>query len=310
MSKPNYVTAADALAGYRDDLLSGRKPTLYPVGDDGPLAGIEIGPGLMTLLGGPPGHGKTALAMQWTADALRLTADLRAIVCNVEMPPAVLIERQLARLSGIPLDDIRHRRLNAAHSERLDIGLRTFESFADRLAFLQPPFNLKALAAATDQFDAGLLVIDYLQRVETGSGTATTDRRGAVGEMMSNLREIALAGYSVLAVAAVGRGRDSQGRSAYDGLGLASFRESSELEYGADDAYLLVPDPDGQGGKGGDLLLRHVKCRYGAATDIPLQFDGRHQQFTAETTERPDDGLRAKLADLWNRTATPGADDE
>jgi replicative DNA helicase len=308
MSKANYVTAADTLAGCRDDWLSGSKPTLYPVGD-GPLARVEIGPGLVTLVGGPPGHGKTALAMQWTADGLRLSPALRAIVCNVEMPPAVLVERQLARLSGIPLDDLRYRRLTADHAARLDIGLRTFESFADRLAFLQPPFTLKALAAAADQFDAGLLVLDYLQRVEPGDRVAATDRRATVDAMMTSLRLFAGAGVAVLAVAAVGRGRDNRGRSAYDGLGLASFRESSELEYGADDAYLLLADPDGDG-EPGALLLRHVKSRYGAAVDIPLRFDGRQQQFTAATTGPADDGLRAKLAELWERTASTGGDDE
>lgn len=306
MGKANYVTAADALAGCRDDWFTGRKPTLYPVGDNGPLAGVEIGPGLVTLLGGPPGLGKTALSMQWVADGLRLTPALRVIVCNVEMPPAVLIERQIARLSGIPLNDLRYRRLTEEHAARLDVGLRTLEGIADRLAFLRPPFTLKALAAAADQFDAGLLVIDYLQRVEPGDRSAATDRRGAIDAMMTSLRLFAGAGVAVLAVAAVGRGKDSKGRSAYDGLGLASFRESSELEYGADDAFLLLPDPDDRPGA---LVLRHVKSRYGAPTDIPLKFDGRQQQFTAAaTTERAGEGLQAKLADLWSRTVAAGDD--
>jgi hypothetical protein len=45
----------------------------------------------------------------------------------------------------------------------------------------------------------------------------------------------------LVAAAAIGRTKDSKGRSSYDGdgLNLASFRESSELEFGADDAFLL-----------------------------------------------------------------------
>jgi hypothetical protein len=54
----------------------------------------------VTLLGGAPGAGKTALSMQWALDALRLTPSLRCVVCNVETPPAVLLDRQLARLSA------------------------------------------------------------------------------------------------------------------------------------------------------------------------------------------------------------------
>ena len=48
---------------------------------------------LVTLLGGAPGAGKTAFAMQLVTDALRLTPALRALVCNVEMPARVLLDR-------------------------------------------------------------------------------------------------------------------------------------------------------------------------------------------------------------------------
>jgi replicative DNA helicase len=87
-----FVCAADALAGWRDDVLSGKPPTLFPVGT-GELARIEIGPGLVTLLGGAPGAGKTAFTVQAVVDALRLTPTLRAVCCNVEMVPAVLLDR-------------------------------------------------------------------------------------------------------------------------------------------------------------------------------------------------------------------------
>ncbi len=33
-----------------------------------------------------------------TVDALQLTPTLRAVVCNIELPPAVRLDRQLARL--------------------------------------------------------------------------------------------------------------------------------------------------------------------------------------------------------------------
>ena len=55
--KPNYQSAADVLDGWRDDVLSGKPPTLYPVGT-GELARLQIGPGLVVLLGGIPGPAK------------------------------------------------------------------------------------------------------------------------------------------------------------------------------------------------------------------------------------------------------------
>src|SRR5688572_15929043 len=100
--KPKYQVASDVLTGWRDDVLSGKPPTLYPAGE-GEMQRVEIGPGLVFLLGGAPSAGKSAFSMQLLIDALRMTPALKACVCNVEMPPAVLLDRQLARLSGIDL---------------------------------------------------------------------------------------------------------------------------------------------------------------------------------------------------------------
>jgi replicative DNA helicase len=119
-----FVSAADALAGWREDVLTGKPPVLYPIGT-GELARIEIGPGLVTLIGGAPGAGKTAFTMQAVIDALRLTSAVRAVVCNVEMRPAVLLDRQLARLSGIDLKTIRNRWLTGEHADRIDQAMNT-----------------------------------------------------------------------------------------------------------------------------------------------------------------------------------------
>src|SRR6516225_6185230 len=124
MSEAHYRTAADVFASWRDDVLTGTPPTLYPIGT-GELARVEIGPGLVTLLGGAPGTGKTAFTMQAVVDALRLTPTLRAVVGNVEMPPAVLLDRQLARLSGVDAKLIRYRRLDGSHADRIDQALST-----------------------------------------------------------------------------------------------------------------------------------------------------------------------------------------
>ena len=84
---------------------------------------------------------------------------------------------------------------------------------------------------------------------------------------------------AVVVVSAIGRTKDGKGRSSYagDGLNLASFRESSELEFGADDAFILAPDGD----QGDAVTLRHLKSRHGECRDIELTFHRRHQRFTS-----------------------------
>ena len=187
---------------------SGKPPVLFPVGT-GELARIEIGPGLVTLLGGAPGAGKTAFTMQAVIDALRLTPTLRAVVCNIEMGPATLLDRQLARLSGIDLTLIRYRRLGAEHADRIDQAMNTLEPLAERLAFLRPPFDLANVAATADAFEAGLLLLDYIQRIPPPGEHG--DKRGAVNATMDYLRQFADAGVAVIVVSAIGRTKETSG---------------------------------------------------------------------------------------------------
>ena len=79
---------------------------------------------------------------------------------------------------------------------------------------------------------------------------------------MSYLRQFADAGTALIVVAAVARSKDSKGRSSYsEGLNLASFRESSELEFGCDDAFIIARDK-GKGNHGSRVVLKHLKSRH------------------------------------------------
>jgi replicative DNA helicase len=203
---------------------------------------------------------------------------------------------------------IRYRQLRAEHADRIDQAMNTLEPLAERLCFVRPPFDLANVAATADAFDARLLLLDYIQRLLPPGDHP--DRRGAVNATMDYLRQFADAGTAVIVISAIGRTKDSKGRSSYsgDGLNLASFRESSELEFGADDAFILVPDSQGE-----TVTLRHLKSRHGECRDIELTFDGAHQRFTpagGDPAPRPDKGkLSAALAALWGRTA-PAADSQ
>ncbi|OWK41275.1 DnaB-like helicase C-terminal domain-containing protein [Fimbriiglobus ruber] len=293
----HFVPAADLIAEWQADVLSGKPPTLYP-GGEGDLGRIEIGPGLVTLLGGPPGVGKSAFVMQLVIDALRLTPTLRALVANVEMAPAALLDRQLARLSGVDLRTIRYRKLGAEHADRIAAGLRALVELGTRLAFARPPWTVENVARAGDASGADLIVMDYIQRF-TAPGEQS-HKKAAVDAVMEYVRGMADCGVAVLVIAAVGRQRDDKGRSGYGGLNLASFRESSELEYGADDAFLLVRDsPDDPTG----ITLKHVKSRHGESLDIPLRFTGHVQRFDP-VGDTPDDGpLAAAVRNIWGQQA-------
>ena len=297
MPDAKFISAVDVVDSWWDDWLNGTAPITYPVG----MEAVQLGPGTVTLLGGAPGAGKTALAVQWIIDALRLTPDLRAVICNVEMTPAALLERQIARLSGVDLTSIRQRKRTPEHTDRIDLARANLEEPRERLCFVRPPFDLANIAATADAFSANLILLDYVQRIAP-PGTHG-DKRGSVDAMMSFLRQFADQGLAIIAVAAVGRTKDSRGRSSYDtnGLGLASFKESGEIEYGADTAFMLSPDPKLES----NVTLRCLKNRNGEPADTPLHFDRAHQRFTLVTTNTPPPAKSmpsADLAALWDRT--------
>jgi len=282
-----FRTASELFENWKGRVLSGVRPTLYQCGPDG-LGKIEIGPGLITLIGGKPGAGKTALTNQLTFDGVRKHSDLRTLICNVEVAPETLLDRQLARLSGVDAGRVRLREFEDGDRANLTWAFEQLEQIGDRIAFVEVGFDLRSIAKAADEHKANLVVLDYVQRIQPPGDQS--DRRGSVDALMKYLREFAQGGMAVVAVSSVGRTRDAKGRSSYagDGLGLASFKESSELEFGADNAFMLVPSKfDGQ------LTLKHLKARYSEPQDIELQFDARHQQFNCQ----PQD-----LAATWERS--------
>lgn len=281
---------------WRDKVLSDDPPTLYPAAK-GELSRIEIGPNLVTLIGGAPGSGKTALVMQLTIDALRMNPNLRALVCNVEMPPPVLLDRQLARLSGVNLSKIRHRRLGDAEHDRINNGFETLGTVIDRLTVVKSPYTLENVAASADDANAGLILLDYIQRIRPPGTPANA--RTSVNATMDYIRHFADAGVAVLVVSAVGRTKDAEGRSSYSGesMSLASFRESSELEYGADDAYILHTEDDDRDSE--IMLLRHLKSRHGDQRDIRLQFTRSIQRFSDVPEETQSQTVARRLG--WQK---------
>lgn len=298
-----FVTGESLFAEWFENVHSGRGPVLYKHAFPFP----EIGPGLVTMIGGAPAAGKTTFSMQLGVEMVRFNPELRLLVCNCEMTPAALMDKTLSRLSGINADDVRHRRFGAEHADRLAAALATIEGFISRIAFMAAPFDIHNVAASADAVAADVIVIDYIQRFTIPSDDSESRHR--VNRMMDYLRRFASAGVAVVVISAVGRTRDRWGRSSYasDGLSLASFRESSELEFGADDALILAPaDPDTPD----QVRLAHLKARHGMQVTQDFVFDRYVQSFSlidpiAEThaglaiTPRRRTSLAAEIRLLW-----------
>jgi replicative DNA helicase len=300
---PRYITAGGILGRLCSSIAAGVPPRCFTA-TPGLEDVIPLRPGELSILGGAPGSGKTLLAFTLVIDALRANPGLRALIGNCEMPPERLLARQLARLSGVPLSRIENHEPGITDSPQFGAAVATLESIADRLAFLSPPFTAATLEAAGMKFEPELVLVDYVQRFTAGPETGGREN---IDGMVSFLRQLCTeAGCAVLAIAAVHRGKDSRGGSTYGGgIGLASFRGSSELEFGADSAFTL------QTNKRGKAVLACCKSRYGAMESARLVFDFPRASFAIASS-----GDEAVLDDAAERfgdeldEAEGGLDDE
>ncbi len=265
---PAFTTGADLFGSWFADVERGKPPVRFKLPE--PFAALDVRPGRLILFGGAPGGGKTAALLQAGIDLLRMNDGARLLVANVEMGPALLVERVAARLAAVPLTAIADRTLTADELGRVRAAVAALEPVAGRLAFLQPPYALEHVAAAGTAFGANVLAVDYIQRFTVGD--AAKDKREQLETAATVLRRFCDAGAAVLVASAVSRQKSNTG-STYKGLNLASFRGSSELEYGCDGAYLFTP------GDGATITLTCEKNRYGLVADIVTAFDPTTQTF-------------------------------
>jgi replicative DNA helicase len=277
-----FTPGQDAFAEWRQAVENGVTPEIIKHQFDQPL----LIPGHVCLLGGAPGAGKTAFVMQVVIEALRFNPDRRVLVANCEMSDHALLDRQLSRLSGVPAEVVRRRQFTPSQRDRVAAGVATLGSVVGRLAFLRKPYTIANVASSAAEHGADIVVIDYIQRFSSSPG-GDSDSKQKIAKVMDDLRAIAALGFVVIVLSAVGRTRDDKGRSSYasEGLNLASFRESSELEFGADDAFILAPVA---ANKPQVIVLKHLKCRHGKPTDLHLKFERDYQGFSVRQAR--DDG--------------------
>ncbi len=289
---------ADFLPGLIDDVLTGAPPPEYRF-DDRPWGTLALRPKQITGVGGAPNCGKTGLLAKMTTGALLINPSLRAMFCCVEMDEQILMERNLARLSGVFLGKILKRERDDFFVERINAIRPQLESLAGRLMFLKRPFTMQDVSAACDSFQPHIVVLDYLQRLDPG-GDQASDMKHHANKVVTQARLLADQGPAVLLAAAINRNASTRSQSranaSDEDVGdLAAFRDSSDIEYSCDDAFVLVKAPGNDVTRPGEeyrpkkLVLRHVKSRNSTTMHIPLTFDGRLQEFTLRDPDDDDD---------------------
>lgn len=278
-TKPPTVDASDILRALVADLKAGKGDQLFKLGPD--LDGIEIGRGYLTGLAAGPGVGKTALAGQVTFEVLEHNPGLRVYVANAETGFTGLLKRELTGRTNVPAKALRFADLTPGQVAEVDRAAKEIETLIGdgRLQVLPiDQCNPMGLAELQHQCKPGFLVVDYLQKFTRRD----KDPRLAVNELMAGLRIMASRGWGILCLSATSRTHGKGGsQHSGDQLTLASFKESGEIEFNLDSAYLLRDRGEVTPGVRGvrKVELDCVKNRHGEQDKRQLVFNMPRMRF-------------------------------
>jgi len=246
---------------------------------DETLNGFEAGK--LYLLAAMPGSGKTTIALQWASTIAQ--AGYPAVYVSLENDAVDLARKTACRLGNVSY--------SAALKGKLDpqvwaTAVMELETLGGRLYLSTPraamPDIASLLAEVTERAGQppALLVIDYLQAFakRAAARADAADVRERIDRLTPALRSLGEQyGCAVLAIS-------SQNRAGYLAGGMASLKESGDLEYGADVTMILAKPTDagvgavGGGGKG--ALPPLMTSALTSLTPLTLTVDKNRQGLT------------------------------
>ncbi len=275
-----FLSLSDVAEAVRSEIENGT--TAKPIFcGEGEFEKFCLLPGTITLIGASAGVGKTALVTQLVFDALLHNNDLSALIANVEVAPAMLWKRQLCRYASVDSEKVVRGQISGEMKDQLFKAEEKLKSVKVKVTFDNRPQNVDFIESYCSEFRPDIVVLDYAQRFLSGVNSGRVNETAAV---MHVAREIAKLGIAVIVVSATNRGSGDQPT-------MDCFRDSSELEFGADDAYHMMPDKRNKGG----IKLTHLKARSRAKQNIELEFYGQFQRFESPVfdDEVSDEGVAA-----------------
>jgi replicative DNA helicase len=306
-----FRSEAEAWPAYLAALEAAQDPAHDFLGLDTGFAHLNyVANGLMAglfVLGASPSTGKTTFVKQLADQVVEANPDAACLFVSLEQSREELRVKTLSRLSGVENRDILRGRLDraltgwkavkeAAQGYHGAVAGRFFILEGDKTT-TPDRIRLAALQVKRATQAARLLVVvDYLQIVPTEE--QYRDPRNRVDAVVSDLRRLARdLDAAVVAVSSVGR-------TSYASPGMAAFKESGGVEYGADLGAVMTrkaDDPKGQstfkgitGRQWKRVSLDIVKNRNGERSRIEFDFFPQVSTFVEKgKTSLPDEDPEA-----------------
>ncbi|MBE6154557.1 MAG: replicative DNA helicase [Firmicutes bacterium] len=190
--------------------------------------------GELIILAARPGMGKTAFALNIATNAA-FSTDKAVAIFNLEMSAEMLVNRMIASVGGIDSYKLNTGKLEHNDWKRYNEAMSKLGStnifIEDNASITAPEIKAKCRRLASAPHGLGLVIIDYLQLVTTGSNRIES-RQVEVSEISRSLKTMALElDVPVIALAQLSRSVDKRENKE---PALVDLRESGSLEQDAD----------------------------------------------------------------------------
>lgn len=237
-------------------------------------------PGQMVIVGARPGVGKSVVA----ADFARYTALRRKVgtaMFSLEMNHIELGQRVVAAEAGVLFKQLRDKALTDAEWDRVAKVKTTFD---ESPFWMSDDFNVSLghirarMRKLVRKHDIGLVVIDYLQLMETGG--MSESRQQEVSKMSRGLKKLAgELGVVVVVLSQLNRGPTQRADKKPQ---ISDLRESGSLEQDADVVLLLHREDthDKESQRAGEIDVDVAKNRNGpAGREVVCAFQGHFSRI-------------------------------
>lgn len=237
----------------------------------------------LIILAARPAMGKTAFVLN-IAQNVGLRAKRPVAIFSLEMPKEQLVQRMLCSEAEVDSQKLKTGNMQAKDWEKLTTAMNLF---ADAPIYIDDcagatvmDIRAKCRRLAMEEKDLGLVVIDYLQLMDGGSGGKESNRNQEISAISRGLKLLARElGVPVIALSQLSRSVEQrQDKKPM----LSDLRESGSIEQDADivmfiyrDEYYNKEDTENRG-KAEVIIAKH---RNGSVGSIELLFQGAITKF-------------------------------
>ena len=233
----------------------------------------------LITVAGRPSMGKTAFMMNMAESAV-ISGGSPVLVFSMEMPSASLVLRMLSSLGRIDQSKIRTGQLGDDDWPRLTSAVTLLNDkplFIDDTPALTPgDIRSRARRVAREHGDLGMIVIDYLQLMQTA--TAVENRAGEISEISRSIKAIAKE-FDCPVIAGSQLNRSLEQRPDKRPV-MSDLRESGAIEQDSDVIIAIYRDEvyheDAEKGIAEVIIL---KQRNGPIGKKKLAFAGQYTKF-------------------------------